>query len=74
MKLTARVTKIYETREFKGKNGKKGKVASIILGDESGNIRLSLWDNQTDMVEKLKPGMAVETFGAYTRDDGLGKV
>jgi len=74
LKLTARVIKIYETREFKSKAGKKGKVASIILGDESGNIRLSLWDDQTNIIESLKPGMAVETFGAYTKEDGLGGV
>ncbi len=73
LKITARVIRIFETRNFQ-KNGKKGKVASIILGDETGNIRLSLWDNQTDIIEKIKPGMAVETFGAYTRDNGLGGV
>lgn len=74
LKLTARIIRVFETREFKGKNGKKGKVASIILGDETGNIRLSLWDDQTDIIEKLNPGMAVETFGAYTREDGVGGV
>jgi len=74
LKLTARVVRVFEPREFKGKNGKKGKVASIILGDETGNIRLSLWDDQTNIVEKLNPGMAVETFGAYTREDGVGGV
>jgi hypothetical protein len=73
LKLTARVIRIFEPRTFE-KNGKKGKVASIILGDESGNMRLSLWDNQTDIVEKLKPGMAVETFGAYTKDTAIGGV
>jgi len=74
LRLSGRVIKIFESREFKGKNGKKGKVASIILGDETGNIRLSLWDDQTNIIEKLNPGMAVETFGAYTREDGVGGV
>jgi len=73
LKLTARVIKIIEPRSFE-RNGKKGKVASIILGDETGNIRLSLWDNQTEIAEKLKPGMAIETFGVYTKDNGLGGV
>jgi ssDNA-binding replication factor A large subunit len=74
LKLSARIVRVFEPREFKGKTGKQGKVASIILGDESGNIRLSLWDDQTDVVEKLSPGMAVETFGAYTKEDGVGGV
>jgi hypothetical protein len=73
LRLTGRVIRIFEPRKFE-KNGKKGKVASIVLGDETGNIRLSLWDDQTDIIEKLKPGMAIETFGAYTRDNGLGGV
>jgi len=73
LKISARVIRIFETRNFE-REGKKGKVASIILGDETGNIRLSLWDNQTDIIEKLKPGMAVETFGAYTKDNAIGGV
>jgi ssDNA-binding replication factor A large subunit len=71
LKLSGRVIRIFETREFE-RNGKKGKVASIIIGDSTGTIRLSLWDNQTEIATKLKPGAAIETFGAYTREDGLG--
>ena len=73
LNLTARVVRIFEPREFE-KEGRKGKVANLILGDSTGTIRLSLWDGQTEMIEKLKPGMAVETFGAYTKEDGLGGV
>jgi ssDNA-binding replication factor A large subunit len=71
--LSGRVVKVFEPREFERKGG-KGKVASIILGDSTGTIRLSLWDEQTEIAEKLKPGMAIETFGAYTRDNGFGGV
>jgi replication factor A1 len=73
LSLTARIVKVFEPREFKKKD-RSGKVASVILGDSSGTIRMSLWDNQTELVEKLKPGMAVETFGAYTRESGIGGV
>ncbi len=73
LNLSARIIRIFEPREFE-KEGKKGKVANIILGDSTGSLRLSLWDNQTEMLEKLKPGMAVETFGAYTKEDGMGGV
>jgi len=71
LSLSARIVKVFEPREFKRKE-KIGKVANVILGDSSGTIRLSLWDQQTEMTEKLKPGMAVELFGAYTRENGLG--
>jgi ssDNA-binding replication factor A large subunit len=34
---------------------------------------MSLWDQQTELIDKLKPGMAVEVFGGYTRENGMGR-
>ena len=73
LKLNARIVNIFPAKEFETK-GRKGKVASIILGDSTGTIRLSLWDQQTEMIDKLKPGMGVEIFGGYTRENGIGGV
>lgn len=71
LNLTARIVKVFEPKQFKKKD-KMGKVATVILGDATGTIRMSLWDIQTDIVEKLKPDMAVEIFGAYTKENGMG--
>jgi replication factor A1 len=71
--LTARIVRVFPAKEFK-KNDKTGKVATLILGDGTGTIRLSLWDAQTDIVKELKPDMAVEVFGAYTKENGAGGV
>jgi len=73
LNLSGRIVRIMEPRAFE-KNGRKGKVANIIIGDSTGTIRMSLWDAQTEIIEKLKSGMAVETFGAYTKEDGIGGV
>jgi len=73
LNMTARIVKVFDTKDFKKKD-KSGKVANIILGDSSGSIRLSLWDKQTEITEKIKPGMAIEVFGAYTKDNGIGGV
>lgn len=73
LNMTARVVRVFPVKEFKKKD-KAGKVATIILGDPTGTIRLSLWDEQTLAVEKLKPDMAVEVFGAYTKENGAGGV
>jgi replication factor A1 len=70
LNLNARIVNIFPVREFESK-GRKGKVASLILGDQTGTIRLTLWDQQTEIAEKLKPGMAIEVFGGYTRE-GMG--
>ncbi len=71
--LQARVVRAFEPREFE-KSGRKGKVANVVIGDASGSCRLSLWDEQTIFLENLKPGTAVEIFGAYTKDDGRGGI
>jgi len=70
LNLNARIFRIFPPKEFEYK-GKKCKVANVILSDESGTIRMSLWDTQLDLLEKnkLKVGQAVEIFGAYTRDN-----
>lgn len=73
LNLEARIVNIFPVKEFESK-GRKGKVASVILGDQTGTIRMSLWDQQTEMIDKLKPGMAVEVFGGYTRENSIGGV
>jgi replication factor A1 len=73
LNLTARVVKVFDTREFKRKD-KSGKVATVILGDSTGTIRMSLWDQQTEIAKKLKPDMPVEVFGAYTKENGISGV
>jgi replication factor A1 len=73
LNLTARVVKVFDTREFKRKD-KSGKVATVILGDSTGTIRMSLWDAQTEIAEKLKPEMPVEVFGAYTKENNISGV
>ena len=73
LNMTARVVRVFPTKEFKKKD-KSGKVATVILGDQTGTIRLALWDEQTEVTDKLKPDMAVEVFGAYTKENGIGGV
>ena len=70
LNLNARIVNISPIKEFESK-GRKGKVASITLGDQTGMVRLTLWDQQTELIDKLKTGMAVEVFGGYTRE-GMG--
>ncbi len=68
LNLNARIFRIFPTREFEYK-GRKSKVANIMLSDQTGTIRMSLWDTQIALLDKLKIGLAVEIFGAYTRDN-----
>ena len=48
---------------------RQGRVASFIMGDETGKIRVVLWNNQVDKIEKIKEGGIVKIEGAYVRDN-----
>jgi len=71
--LTGKVVRIFEPREFE-KNGKKGKVANMIVADETGQIRMSLWNEQVEAVEEgpLEQGKVIDIINGYTKDDGMG--
>jgi replication factor A1 len=68
--IVARVMKAYEPREFE-KDGKKGKVVNVLLGDETGVVRLSLWNEEAELVEsgKLKEGDTIKISHAYVKSD-----
>ena len=67
--LTAKVISVYETREFI-KNGKKARVASILIGDETGTTRLVLWDEHAiDAIKSLKESDIIRIKGASCREN-----
>lgn len=69
-----RITRIMEPREFERK-GKKGRVVNIFLGDDTGSIRLSLWDNETELVagdKGLREGDIVRVTKGWVKKDYQG--
>ncbi len=71
--VAARILDISGIREFE-REGRKGRVLNILLGDETGTIRLSMWNEETDMVSSggLKEGDVVKITGGYVKSDGRG--
>ncbi len=70
------VSRVLGFREFE-KNGRKGKVANIILADETGNIKTVLWDKDAELVflGKLKEGSAIRIVNGIVKErDGLREV
>jgi len=71
--LKARVTRIMEPNTFeRDDEEEEGKVQNLILGDETGTIRVTLWDEQTEIAEKVSEGDAIKLGGAYTVEDNRG--
>ena len=69
-----RVVAVFSSRSFDGK--RKGKFASLLLADESGLMRVVLWNDQVSLLEsgRVKVGNVVRFRHVYTREDYAGKV
>lgn len=65
--VVARVAQIGEKREFARRDSSVGRVASVLLEDETGTARLSLWDDDVDLIEDLKVGSLLAVENGYTR-------
>lgn len=63
--FTGKVLSISDIREFSRSDGSTGRVANLTLGDETGTIRVSLWDECTDVVKSgdLKVGLCLKVKG-----------
>jgi replication factor A1 len=55
-------------RTFDRDDGSEGRVANLSLGDETGRIRVTLWDDQADRAEELDTGTPVEVVDGYVRE------
>ena len=55
-------------RTFDRDDGSEGRVSNLSLGDETGRIRVTLWDEQADRAEELDTGTAVEVVDGYVRE------
>jgi len=71
--VAARVGLIGGAREFRRRDGTPGKVASVLLEDDSGSVRLNLWGDDVDLLKEMKVGDVVAVENGYTRM-GLGAV
>ncbi len=69
------ILKIFEKRDYE-KNGKKGSVLNILVGDETGKTRLVLWGDDTNRVEEsgLTEGDIVKVNRATVKKNNFGEV
>lgn len=71
--VLGKVLEIYSIREYT-RGGKQGKVANLLLGDDSSNIKVVLWDtNHISLLEKgqVKKGDFIEVSNGGVRDGEL---
>ncbi|HLC50425.1 MAG TPA: OB-fold nucleic acid binding domain-containing protein [Candidatus Nanoarchaeia archaeon] len=68
VETVGRVMQVYEIREFM-KGDSVSKVASVLIGDETGTIRIVMWGSQADNALKLSGGDIVKVVGGYIREN-----
>jgi len=76
IELSGEIKTIFPTKEFE-RNGKKGKLKSLILGDETGEVRLTLWNDQIDKYDlsvgsKIKINNGIVSAYNEKKQVGLG--
>jgi len=55
-------------RTFDRDDGSEGQVSNLLLGDETGRVRVTMWDDRADRATELDPGTAVEVVDGYVRE------
>jgi len=55
-------------RTFDRDDGSEGRVANLVIGDETGRVRVTLWDEMANRVTEIDPGTAVEVVDGYVRE------
>ena len=66
VETVGKVVQKYEVREFNS-SGREGKVANLLLGDETGTIRVVFWNDQVDKFTSIEEGMTLKISSGYAR-------
>ncbi len=67
-----KVLYLYEKSEFDRADGRKGQRSSMIIGDETGKLRVVLWDANADLISGFGEGGAVRVESGQVRQGNRG--
>ncbi len=66
--LTVKILDISDVRTFQHKKKEgTGKVCNLTIGDKTGKIRLTLWNEKVDLIEDLHVDDSIEVIGGYSK-------
>ena len=71
IEVAGKVLKVYDTRSF-SKNGREGRIGSFMVGDETGRMRVVIWDEKLiKMIDegKVKEDVTVLAKNVYVKDN-----
>jgi hypothetical protein len=68
LETAGKVIRKFPINEFE-RNGKAGKVGSMMIADETGQIRVTAWHDMTSVLENVAEGDVVKITNAYVREN-----
>jgi replication factor A1 len=66
--LQGKVLATDSVRTFDRDDGSEGRVANLVLGDPTGRVRITLWDERADLADEFSVGESVEVVDGYVRE------
>ncbi len=74
--VIGRIFKISKINEFTKSNGSSGRVANVFIGDNTGFLRIPLWDDQVKLLEEttVSIGDIVQVNNGFARENTFGEV
>lgn len=73
--LSGQVLSVYPSKTFTRRDWTEGKLASILVSDNTGRLRVVLWDNKTEIVDrgKIQREQKIKISHGYVREGLDGK-
>ncbi|MFO7710238.1 MAG: OB-fold nucleic acid binding domain-containing protein [Candidatus Woesearchaeota archaeon] len=68
VEVTGKVTAVYEIREFKNEQ-RSGKVGSCMIADETGTIRIVMWNDKADNLKKIEQGNVIKLTNGFAKQN-----
>jgi len=66
--LKGRILDVGTVRTFDRNDGSEGRVSNLAVGDPTGRIRVTLWDEKADRVDDLSDDQSVEIVDGYVKE------
>lgn len=67
--LLCKVLRKYDRVNFSTSSGTEGSVQSVLVGDDTGIIRIVFWNEKTEILENIHENDILRIINAYTREN-----
>ncbi|NHJ40479.1 MAG: DUF2240 family protein [Asgard group archaeon] len=74
VELIGKITATRSPSSFTKKTGGEGIVASLEVADETGKVKITLWDQNAEIANNYKINDVIEIIGGYTRKGIYGTI